>query len=651
MRLTQTKNIYVNYFLKQVTFVKCTKLLFLKFSLFIVLCCAYNSVKSDTLLVNRYLSLAWKYKRNNTDSTFYFSKLARQEALKISFKKGVALSYKMEASAWYNKGDYKKAITLGHLALKNLKEINATLNDMASTNNLIGLAHMSKGDYEDAEIFFLKAGELYKSIDDVLGEVSTIHNLGVVNFYLGNYKNAMEYYSKALKMCEKDNDMQTEADIIINIGILLNQEKQYTKAIEYYRKAFQKQYVLKDRRGMGQTLSSIGTCYFSQGNIDSSLYYHNASLDTFKRGKMDSGIAQSLNNIGDILLIQKKYNNALTYYQEALDIRLKSDERYGLAISYNNLAKVYSEQNQWSIAQINFMKAQRLSEEINSPYLLSEVFQARALMYERKGDFKNAYRDINNFHLLRDSLYDNEKSKAISELQQRYNSEKAENELLAKTNQIQLLEKEEKSTRYLYYTIVIVLLSLLFAAWQFYRTKKIALENKLLQSERDRLFHESEAVRTQANLEREVTEKQKISKELDLKKQDLIQMALYISQQNDFLENLNKNISVSKAKNHSTLALEKELEQKISLDKQREMFKLNINLINEEFYNRLQFKFPRLTDGEKKLCAMLRLNLSSKEIASIQNITSKSVDMSRYRLRKKLDVPVDIELSDFLLRI
>jgi len=236
----------------------------------------------------------------------------------------------------------------------------------------------------------------------------------------------------------------------------------------------------------------------------------------------------------------------------------------------------------------------------------------------------------------------------ISELQQRYNSEKAENELLVKNSRIQSLVKEQRLSRYKYYTLLGLLSLGAFAAWQFYRRKKIALENKLLQSERDRLFHESQATISQANFQKEKTEKQQIINELDHKKQELIQMALYISQQNDFLENLQKNISISKANNKSTLMLEKEFEQKVNLDKQREQFKLNINLINEDFYHTLYQKFPDLTDGEKKLCAMLRLHLSSKEIASIQNISPKSVDMSRYRLRKKLNLAPDTELCDYL---
>lgn len=510
---------------------------------------------------------------------------------------------------------------------------------------------MSKGDYDKAEKFYAKAGILYKQANDILGEVSTIHNLGVVFFYLSNYEKAMEFYTQALKMCEGKNDLQTEADILINIGILFNQERQYVKAISYYRRAIQLQSKLKDRRGMGQTLSSIGTCFYAQNNLDSSFYYHKTSLDTFKAGKMDSGIAQSLNNMGDILLLKEDHKEALRFYMEALEIRKKTAEQYGLAISYNNIARVYTNIFNWPKAERNFMEAEQHAKSLNSPFLLSEIYQAKAYMHEKKGDFKNAYKELQQYHQIKDSLYTQEKSKVIAELQERYNVEKAENELLIKNNQIQSLEKEKRLNQFMYVGLLALSMLAAFAFWQFYTKKKTILENRLLQSERDNLFLESAGKLSQTKLEKEQVEKEMILKELDHKKQELLQMALYISQQNDFLENLQKNISTSKANNKSTLILEKELEQKLNLDKQREQFKLNINLINEDFYNQLHDKFPTLTDGEKKLCAMLRLNLSSKEIASIQNISPKSVDMSRYRLRKKLNLAADTELSDYLAEI
>jgi PAS domain S-box-containing protein len=73
--------------------------------------------------------------------------------------------------------------------------------------------------------------------------------------------------------------------------------------------------------------------------------------------------------------------------------------------------------------------------------------------------------------------------------------------------------------------------------------------------------------------------------------------------------------------------------------------------VYESFYNKLIAQFPDLTPGEKKLCALLRLNLSSKDIAAITFQNSQSVDMSRYRLRKKMNLKPDENLIDYLMNI
>ena len=97
--------------------------------------------------------------------------------------------------------------------------------------------------------------------------------------------------------------------------------------------------------------------------------------------------------------------------------------------------------------------------------------------------------------------------------------------------------------------------------------------------------------------------------------------------------------------------LERDLEQKLNISKQRENFDLNVDLINADFYQRLLQQFPSLTENERKLCAMIRLGLSSKEIAGVQNISPKSVDMNRYRLRKKLELPNEADLGEWLLAV
>ncbi len=82
-----------------------------------------------------------------------------------------------------------------------------------------------------------------------------------------------------------------------------------------------------------------------------------------------------------------------------------------------------------------------------------------------------------------------------------------------------------------------------------------------------------------------------------------------------------------------------------------EEFALHFDQVHNNFLVKIKNSFPNLTPNELKLCAYLRLNLSSKEIGQIMNITTKSVELARYRLRKKLKIPKDVELFSFMMKI
>ncbi|HEX8574659.1 MAG TPA: LuxR C-terminal-related transcriptional regulator, partial [Flavobacterium sp.] len=85
------------------------------------------------------------------------------------------------------------------------------------------------------------------------------------------------------------------------------------------------------------------------------------------------------------------------------------------------------------------------------------------------------------------------------------------------------------------------------------------------------------------------------------------------------------------------------------MKKNWEQFAVHFDKVHSDFLVTLKTQFPNLTPSELKLCAYLRLNLSSKEIAQIMNISIKSVELARYRLRKKLGIQPDVNLFSFLL--
>ena len=150
--------------------------------------------------------------------------------------------------------------------------------------------------------------------------------------------------------------------------------------------------------------------------------------------------------------------------------------------------------------------------------------------------------------------------------------------------------------------------------------------------------------------------KLRIKSQLDSKERELISYLLQLSQKNELITLLTKqlkNISEGKSKNGKQKLSEllETLEMVPEAPVDWEMVVLQMENPHPGFLAKLLMKHPTLTPKEKKLCAYLRLGLSSKEISGLQNISSKSVEIARVRLRKKLKLTRQIRLSQYLEQI
>jgi DNA-binding CsgD family transcriptional regulator len=87
------------------------------------------------------------------------------------------------------------------------------------------------------------------------------------------------------------------------------------------------------------------------------------------------------------------------------------------------------------------------------------------------------------------------------------------------------------------------------------------------------------------------------------------------------------------------------------MDKDWEQFAVHFDRVHSDFLQITKAAYPTLSAHELKLCAYLRMNLSSKEIAQLENISVRGVEISRYRLRKKLKIATETNLFDFLMEL
>ncbi len=149
-------------------------------------------------------------------------------------------------------------------------------------------------------------------------------------------------------------------------------------------------------------------------------------------------------------------------------------------------------------------------------------------------------------------------------------------------------------------------------------------------------------------LERERS--QKLELELQYKKQDLTDFGIEISKHRTFLIQLEEMLLAIKevrASNELQIIVSK-IRASISNDKSSAILQDNVKIVNHEFIKNLKTRFPALSKNEVQLCLLLRIQLSSKEIASLKNISVDSVKVLRHRLRKKLEITTGTNLSMFI---
>jgi DNA-binding CsgD family transcriptional regulator len=116
------------------------------------------------------------------------------------------------------------------------------------------------------------------------------------------------------------------------------------------------------------------------------------------------------------------------------------------------------------------------------------------------------------------------------------------------------------------------------------------------------------------------------------------------------LEKLEKDVPGEPALKREIHRIVKMVDQDASLDEDWEQFSKNFDQVHSDFLKRLGDQYPQLSSNDFKLSAYLRMNLSTKEIASLLNISVRGVEASRYRLRKRLGLGTNVNLTEFLMR-
>ncbi|MEZ5082806.1 MAG: tetratricopeptide repeat protein [Bacteroidales bacterium] len=472
--------------------------------------------------------------------------------------------------------------------------------------------------------FATEALNISQEINYKKGIAVAYNNLGIYFRVKGIYSESIEFTFKSLDIMQGLKDQQGVARCYNLIGIIYFYLQNYHLSLEYYTKALELNEQQNDKKWIAGNSNNIGMIYERLGEYEKAVRYYVTALEMNTELGNKSWVANNYGNIGSAYL---KMNNpqSLDFFKRRLYIKLEQNDKDGIAQSNYLIGNYYYKYKQFDKA-INYLtNSLEFANETGSLSILSQSSGLLSHTYAAIGDFTKAYMHHLLYKKYSDSLNIQANMQLISKIETQNKFKETK----------QLTELKYGQSQFYYLILAIVLLFLvLFIIVLYSRQKSVAKKNK---SEQEKLLLKN----------------QKLLDELEFKEKHLKDNIKYLMEKNELLSSviedfhdLKKGIDPENQKIINDVILE--LKSGVE-DSTWEEFELRFNQIHNDFYENLKLHFPGLSANEKKLCAFLKLKMSTKEISAITHLSVKSIETARSRLRKKLKIADGNQnLSDFL---
>ena len=379
-----------------------------------------------------------------------------------------------ELSEEYKDKSSEKRIEYAKLALELSKKYDDKEGKIKALTN-ISRAYYDLCEYKKAIGYFSKALIANKEINNEKGVANTLNNIGVVYDDLGDYEVALEYYLKSLQIREEINDKYGIAASLNNIGIVYYRLNDYNKVLEYFVQALEIRKDIGDKKGISSALNNIANIYRKMKNYNKALEYCRKSLKIDTEIGYKKGVAGTLNNLGVIYLDLNNYDKALENYLESLKITKEIGNKYSFTNTSINIGNVLIKLQNYKNAYQYFKQSMEIAQEIESKKLIMESYHAFSELYTAKEDYQQALEYYKLYTEEKDSIFTEESSEKIAEMQTKYETEKKEkeNEILKKDNDIQKLEiNKQQNLRNSFIVISALVLILAFVIYTRYRSKQ-----------------------------------------------------------------------------------------------------------------------------------------------------------------------------------
>ncbi len=531
--------------------------------------------------------------------------------------------------------DYQKALMLVKYQKESAKEIHQKLSKnyvnpsalQKSKLHYLMLRLYSKKVVFDSTNLIVKRKLRNTSVNDTITRAKLLLQLGEIYDSKEQSHLGIPYILEATELFQKMGMQHEVNSCKIGLSESYRIQDRPDDGIALLKEVLQDKNIrLKDQ---AHAYNRLATLYNNTSTSpDSTIKYSKKCIIIAEKEKLLKLLALSQNELGHVYNLRLgKQQLAESYFQKAIDNFTLVDEHRNIintSINYSNV-HILKEENTKALVIMNKAVEHLL---VNYPSRNSRrLFLHLSKIHKLLGNYKEALEFLDLANLMERLIYFNKVDAKLFEMSAKYNAEAKEKQLKNQQEKNTLLKQRNKL---LWIAFILLLVSMLIVVY-FFNIKRKYNHQKRLLAER---------------------ENRDLQHELEIKNKKLAINTLHLLKQtefdNDFVKALKEIAKSSDATNKKKLlrlVQNKKLNTTSSIWTEFEKSFIEVNI---SFYTNLNNSFPNLTPNDKRLCAFMKLNMNTKDIASLINISPRGVESARYRLRKKMQLEHDANLSKFL---
>lgn len=453
------------------------------------------------------------------------------------------------------------------------------------------------------------------------------HNLGMHLYHMDEYPQAFEYLLNAHYMMQSIgfSNVPDVTQYIYDLGLSYYYFTDYKKSIFYLTYALQ--YPFPEHRVLINTFNTLALSYQNLQRFEMSVYYFRKTLETAREYGDSAWIGIASGNLGSVYQRQGYYSLARPLIMTDYELSIGHEQYQSAFNSLVGLARIDLAEGLVADARIKLDDARELLSEINPSILSMQAYhRSRAELDFSLGDYRTAYLYMDTANRYRDSTIAKNDLNILARSELKVETERYMAEM-------HLLDIEKRKERIMRNGIILVAFLLLVITYQIFNRQRLKIKK------------DNEIISLQ---------KRRAEEELKNAEQQLHIYTQSLLEKNQLLDKFKEEVEQLQSASDPQVSAEKEkildeLYHTIILTEEDwSEFKRLFEKVHRDFFGKLKQKYPDLTVAETRLLALAKLRLSNNEMAQMLGISPHSVRKTSLRLRKKLDMVGQTDLTELV---